>query len=328
MKKGNHFQWVVLFAILFLLGSMGIINAKEIESETIIISDDKAFLGIYPDDLDDDDREALDFEGRDGVLIENVVDEGAAENAGIEAGDIITKMDGKVVASTKELRAVLRDHKPGDKIDIVVIRDGKEKTYKVELDEAPEHVIMGAYPGCFHKILKKGGFLGVEITELEGQLAEYFGVKTGVLIESVGEDSPAEKAGLMAGDVIVKIEDEEIEDVSDLIEEIRSKDPESEVEINIVRKGKKKTIKAKLGEKAYSDFDMSGKHHFSFDFDTVDFDSGDIQRIVKDALGNLDIHIDKGRDELQEGMKKLKEEMKKIREELKELKKEKKKSSK
>lgn len=88
------------------------------------------------------------------------------------------------------------------------------------------------------------GFLGVETMEVNPQLAEYFGAKSdhGVLITWVVEDSPAEKAGLRAGDIILEVDGEEIEDSGDLSREIRRLDPGEETVIRFNRKGSERSL--------------------------------------------------------------------------------------
>lgn len=97
---------------------------------------------------------------------------------------------------------------------------------------------------------EKTGFLGVQIQDLSGQLAEHFKVKDaeGVLVSEVVEGSPADKAGLEAGDIIVKVDDKEIESASNLTAVIRSYEPKSKVKIKVVRDGKKKSFDATLDE--------------------------------------------------------------------------------
>ncbi len=97
---------------------------------------------------------------------------------------------------------------------------------------------------------EKAGFLGVQIQDLSEQLSDYFKVKggNGVLVSEVVKDSPAEKAGLKAGDIVTKVDDNDIENSGDLTMTIRGYEPESKVSISIIRDGKKKKLKATLGE--------------------------------------------------------------------------------
>lgn len=91
------------------------------------------------------------------------------------------------------------------------------------------------------------GRLGVQLESLSPQLAEYFGVKDGgVLVSGVTKESPAEKAGLKAGDVIVAIDGDRVRDYDDVMSELRDKT--GEVSIGIVRDKKESTLKATVEE--------------------------------------------------------------------------------
>jgi membrane-associated protease RseP (regulator of RpoE activity) len=89
------------------------------------------------------------------------------------------------------------------------------------------------------------GRLGVQLNELTPQLAEYFGVKDGgVLVSSVTKDSPAEKAGLKAGDVITSIDGDRVRSADDVVDELRDK--EGEISVGVLRDKKESTLKATI----------------------------------------------------------------------------------
>ena len=96
--------------------------------------------------------------------------------------------------------------------------------------------------------MSQGTWLGIYLQPLTEQLRDYFRVKDGkgVLISEVVEDSPADEAGLKAGDVIIAVGDEDIEGQDDVVEAIREREEGEEVEIVVVRKGRKKTLTAEL----------------------------------------------------------------------------------
>ncbi|MEW5984964.1 MAG: PDZ domain-containing protein [Acidobacteriota bacterium] len=100
--------------------------------------------------------------------------------------------------------------------------------------------------GPMAMVLRRGR-LGVSIQDLTPELAEYFGVKDGVLVSSVDKDSPAAKAGIKAGDVITSVDGKSVEDTGDLLEAIRGK--AGEVSIGLSRDRKALTVKATI-EKA------------------------------------------------------------------------------
>jgi len=110
-----------------------------------------------------------------------------------------------------------------------------------------------------------GGYLGVQIQDITDQLRDYFKVKGdgGVLVSEVVKESPAENAGLEAGDVIMKVNDVRISDTGELTQTIRNEKPESDVNITVIRKGREKSLKATLGssDDSFSWFGKMGNHH-------------------------------------------------------------------
>ena len=101
-----------------------------------------------------------------------------------------------------------------------------------------------------------GAWLGVQLEDLDDAKAEYFDVKDGegALVSEVVEDSPAAAAGLEIYDVILKVGDDAVKDAGDVVELIGDREAGDEVELRVLRKGKKKTVKVELGERPANDF--------------------------------------------------------------------------
>ena len=154
--------------------------------------------------------------------------------------------------------------------------------------------------------MKPSGYLGVHIQNISDQLAEYFKIKDGkgVLVTDVEEDSPAEKAGLKAGDIITKINDEEVSTTSELSKAVRSYDPETTVAVSVLRDGKKKEFNATLAESemtmfyAHHDFEMPDIE--KFDFHDFKFEEEELKAHLKD--------LDKELEELKKELKELRDE--------------------
>jgi serine protease Do len=103
------------------------------------------------------------------------------------------------------------------------------------------------------------GWLGVAIQEVTKDLAESFGMKkaTGALIAGVEKDSPADKGGLEAGDVIIKFDDKSVITSTDLPRIVGSTDPKKDVNVEVLRKGRTKNLRIKVGEMASDDFQVA-----------------------------------------------------------------------
>ena len=184
---------------------------------------------------------------------------------------------------------------------------------------------------------ESGGYLGVQIQDITDQLRDYFKVAGdgGVLVTEVVKDSPAEKAGLEAGDIITKVNDVRIGDSRELTRTIRKGKPETEVEITVIRKGREKIFKAVLGSSgdSFSWFGDMGVYHkknmkkyksddgspgcrlkdgYRFDFDGVIPD--DASGLKKNKIFMQKLNSDNEFEKLKKEIEELREEIQKLKE--------------
>lgn len=228
-----------------------------------------------------------------------------------------------------------------DNLKIEVESDGEEQVYNVDLkntkalQELLEDLsskgidvnIMDKPDMPMPPPMHKRGFLGVGLTDLTPQLEDFFGVKKGggVLINNVTKDSPADKAGLKAGDVVIKAGDKKINDSADLSRFVRKQGPDSEVKLTILRKSRQRTVEATLGSfeghdvlmsKAPKAFHWQGEDDLeNMFFLKRNMDRPDKQRIKVRKMHKL------ADDELKNELETLRKEMEELKKELKSLKK-------
>ena len=243
MRKTAWTTWAAAaLAIGVLLGASGSLRA----------SSRRAFLGVAVENVPHRLEKKFGLKRGEGVLIVQVEDDSPADYADLERGDVILSVDGKKVRSPAQLRRYIRRHKPGNTVRLEVIHDGKPKTVEVELARRP-HRHREEWSFCvpeIHVWPVTGAYLGVRLQELNEDLARYFGVEpySGVLIAEVLEDSPAERAGLKAGDILTAIDGEEVESPQDVRDVLRDYEPGDEAELAVVREGKEKKIRVTLGK--------------------------------------------------------------------------------
>jgi predicted metalloprotease with PDZ domain len=234
------------------------------------------YLGVFIREVTDDDVSRLDLREERGALVTDVPDDGPASEAGLEADDVVVSWNGTRIESAAQLSRMVRETPAGRTIDLGYMRDGRERTVSVELATRSPMVARTLMPqmeeargrleglqerlGELHRVpapgngegfrfFMRGGRLGVGIQNLGDQLAEYFGADDGgVLVTSVSEDSPAEAAGLRAGDVIIAIDGDRVEDPGDLLEAISEAD-EGEIAIRVLRDRNDRTLRAILPER-------------------------------------------------------------------------------
>ncbi|MHC4767510.1 MAG: DegQ family serine endoprotease [Planctomycetota bacterium] len=163
----------------------------------------RGWLGVNIQPLTDDLAESFGLDDNNGVLIADVHADGPSAEAGLEPGDVLTRIDGKPVTSTSELMNAVAAADPGHDLELELIRDGKRRTVVVTLGErpAPQQLAAGATGPDL------SGDLGLAVKPLTPEAAERFGLSAdrGVLVVNVTRGSPAAEAGLRPRDVILMV---------------------------------------------------------------------------------------------------------------------------
>jgi serine protease Do len=303
----NRRRWGILIFVVAMI-ALAAIAFVATASEKM----GKAFLGIVPGEVTSDLALEYGVAGGagNGIMVDGVSSDTPAEKAGLRENDVIVRLNGSPITGPQELRNQLSKLKPGDAVDIVYLRAGKEKSVNVKLGQREEDSFKIFTSPKGHKQIKiegapwewgdskkgeKTAFAGIVTQGLSDGLAQYFKVESGALISEVVKDSPAEKAGLKAGDVITKIGDEKIEDEGDVRSAIQDHKPGDGTDFTVKRDGQETVIKVTLGEHA-----NAGNHFFHF---------GDA---TDGSMGYLDIPDQKDMDELRQSLKGLAVELKDI----------------
>ena len=199
-------------------------------------------------------------EDEDGVHITEVKEGSPAEKAGLREGDKIVEVDNRPVDDDGDIRRIIRNLEPGDTVQVEVMRDGKKKTVTATLGEAKEVFWKeGLFPGWneafdprqFRIQGMSRTYLGVRVQGMTEELRSYFKAPRGrgVLISRVEEDTPAGKAGLRAGDVIIAVDGKGIAAQGDIGSALSDREPGDTVTVKIVRDGVEKTIDVEVAER-------------------------------------------------------------------------------
>ncbi len=241
---------------------------------------DGSYLGIEPQEVTKDNFSKFGLSSVRGVAVEKVVENSPAAQAGLQAGDVIIKFDGEEITSVRKLSRLISEVAPDHQVKLTILRGGSEQeitatigkhemptvfngNFKMpELMKMPKMTPMPQMPQV--QIMPPNGKgeafiwkndgenvyffgtnrqIGVSVSSLTKQLGEYFGVAEGkgLLVSSVRENSPAAKAGLKAGDIIVEVDGKEVKGNADLIRAINEK-KEGDISLTIVRDRNRQTI--------------------------------------------------------------------------------------
>jgi len=169
----------------------------------------RARLGVYIAEVDKESKEALGLKDKSGALVRQVENGSAADKAGIKAGDVIVAVDGKPIKNVHELPMTIARHRPGDKVDVQLVRNGKSMTRTVKVEKMPE---VGTAKGDAHKSPIR---LGLALSTLDAEMAAslHTRAKQGVVVKQVAQGSPAQRSGIERGDVIFQVNRKPVKDV-------------------------------------------------------------------------------------------------------------------
>ena len=164
----------------------------------------RARLGVMIRDIDKETMKALGLKNRHGALIPQVEAGSAADKAGIQAGDVIVRIDNHKIKQAHDLPIRVANHKPGDRVKVEIIRDGKSMTIPVVVEAMPEDQVA---QGGSKQANKQKAAHGLSLKKLTPEVAEslHIRAKQGVVVQQIMRGSPAFRAGLEPGDVIVKV---------------------------------------------------------------------------------------------------------------------------
>lgn len=256
----------------------------------------KSFLGIGVREVDSAVAKERGLAEELGVEVTRVTEDSAASRAGLQKGDVIFEYNGQPVQGLEQFMRLVRETPAGRKVTLKLNRDGKAQTVNatmgtcdkcgsvfswagnkdledlvagVQLPTPPD--VWGPQQGWFpdtpHVFTTwRSAKLGIEAESLESQLADFFGVKEGVLVRSVTKGSAAEKAGLRAGDVITKVGDAPVSKPRDITRTIRELNSTS-LTMTVIREKREMTVTVTI------DPSSSG--------------GGGIQRLISDEITRL-----------------------------------------
>jgi serine protease Do len=273
MKVWN---WGALAGALVLAGATAPPQVVHAQSRTVVTGRG-GHIGVTVRDVDSADAK----DPKAGVVIEEVTSGSPADKAGMKTGDAITEFDGERVRSTLQFTRLVRETPDGRSVPAVLSRGGQRLTVTVTPDRftfgddfgvrlldtplarlaiptpappTPPAAPRAPRPPSINPVMpfdllgrfRNSGRLGISIEDLDTQLAEYFGVKEGVLVKSVAEGSVAAKAGLKAGDVITSVNGRHIYDSSDVTRALDRIEGNGDFTLEVSRDRKTQTLKGKL----------------------------------------------------------------------------------
>lgn len=172
----------------------------------------RGWLGVYIQDVSPAMAKAMNLKEVRGALIADVTKDGPAARAGLEQGDVILSFNGKPIENSTQLRNEVASSAPGTKAELKILRNGKERTITVELGQLESNKIA---PETSERLEKLFGF---RVEPLDAELARKYDLDRslgGVVITAIEPNSPAYRAGMREGDLIVSVNRQRVDDIED-----------------------------------------------------------------------------------------------------------------
>ncbi len=224
-----------------------------------------AYLGVHIEEVSQQTASQLKLSEASGALISYVDQDGPACKAGLKTNDVVIGFNGTKIQTPDQLSEMIHTTAAGKLVKLTVLRDGQKKDIDVTLGAWPHAVVraqnlppapyMGFAPPSvrmpdidvptFNVLASRHG---VVVESLCPQLSDYFGVPRGqgVLVRSVEKGSPGEAAGLKAGDVITKVNNEAVHDMADWRRAMHVRS--GKIQVSVVRDKREQTVVLNLPE--------------------------------------------------------------------------------
>jgi serine protease Do len=219
------------------------------------------YLGVNLAEIDASRAKELKLKEDYGVEVTRVEENSPAEKAGLKTGDVVLEYNGQRVEGMEQFGRMVRETPPGREVKLTIGRNGSTQMLMAVLGsrkyrfsgnfpqgfEVPEFH-MPDIPQIFTTL--RSPMLGVEAESLGSQLAVYFGVKEGVLVRSVLDNTPAQKAGIKAGDVISKVDGMPVTTPSELSSAVRAANGKKTYAVELVRDHRPVTVNVSVEDRS------------------------------------------------------------------------------
>lgn len=206
----------------------GIISQLKSEGEVT-----RGWLGVAIQDLSQEMAEYYGIDREKGVFVADVFKGDPADEAGIQPKDIIIEVNGKTIETSRQLTGMIAGLEVGATASVKVLRNGKEKTFKVKLGKRDDERVASREPTP-----EQSEELGIRVSDMTPDLAQRFSISetSGVIVMGIDADSKAAEADVRVGDIVKEINHQEIKNVKGYRAALREIKPGESVNLFVWRK--------------------------------------------------------------------------------------------
>ncbi|ACV26171.1 trypsin-like peptidase domain-containing protein [Kangiella koreensis] len=189
----------------------------------------RGYLGVQFGPVDQDKADAFGLKEVGGSLVTRIYPDSAAEKAKLQEGDVVVAVDGKPVRKAQDLPYYIGQKMPGDKAQLKIVRNGKERDVEAVLTDGAGRIV---------SVDNGSNQLGIRVQALRDDLQEAYGVRHGVVVSEVMDKSPAAEAGIQNGDIIQKLHRTPIRSMDDYQAALADLPERGKVAVLVVRPGR------------------------------------------------------------------------------------------
>ena len=203
------------------------------------------WLGVLIQDVNKELAESFGMKKPMGAVVLRVLDNTPAKKAGVEVGDVITHFGKSQINRSSDLPLAVGQASIGSSVKVQVIRDGKQKRLNVKIEELPAENDLAERDSDSKETTSNR--LNIEVVSLTSDQRKRAHVDGGILVQSVDE-GPAEKAGIRAGDIILKLNGQDIKNISQFEKVVKNLPEDKWVRVLIQRADSPRFLPLKIGE--------------------------------------------------------------------------------
>jgi serine protease Do len=204
---------------------------------------ERGWLGALIQDLNEDLSQSFGYHGTEGVLLGDVLEDGPARKAGLQAGDIVVEFNGQPMKNANDLRKAVAATEPNSEAEVVVFRHGEQKNFTVKITQMESDSMVAKMGG------EESIDLGISVRTLTPDTAKqlgYEGDEHGVVVTDVKPGSVAASLDIRPNDIIVAVGSEQIHHAADFRKALDSNDLSQGIRLQVMRDGAKRFLFAKV----------------------------------------------------------------------------------